>query len=279
MNNDSGNGLHPVWSKELDAWADYMKVAGVTSGTRELRLRYVRKMAEAVGVEPDAVSMDMLATWVARHEWSANTRRSAVDSYRGFYRWALETGRVRRSPAHQLPRVRVPRGVPKPTPDAAYRSALRCANELEWLAIRLAGQGGMRVGEVSRARREDLVEGLDGRWCLLVVGKGGHERMVPLPDDVVAVIRRRGPGWLFPSPARPGQPLTAKHLGKVISRCFEDPALTTHNLRHRAATKAYASSRDLLAVQELLGHAKPETTRIYTQVGPERVRAAMEGAA
>ena len=52
-----------------------------------------------------------------------------------------------------------------------------------------------------------------------------------------------------------------------------------HSLRHRSGTRAYAVSKDIRAVQELLGHAKPETTAMYTQVPADDIRAAMMGAA
>lgn len=81
--------------------------------------------------------------------------------------------------------------------------------------------------------------------------------------------------WLFPSPQ--GGHLTAHHLGKVVSRWLPE-GYTTHTLRHRAGTVAYARTHDLRAVQELLGHAKPETTAIYTEVAGSAIRAAMEAA-
>ena len=67
-------------------------------------------------------------------------------------------------------------------------------------------------------------------------------------------------------------------MGKVISRWFPQ-GFTTHNLRHRCGTIAYQrGGRDLRAVQELLGHAKPETTARYTLVAPDAVRAAVMAA-
>ena len=54
---------------------------------------------------------------------------------------------------------------------------------------------------------------------------------------------------------------------------------STHSLRHRAATAAYAGTRDLRAVQELLGHSRPETTAGYVLVPGGAVRAAMMAAA
>ena len=101
--------------------------------------------------------------------------------------------------------------------------------------------------------------------------------MVPLPDWLAARIIACPPGWLFPSPSQPG-PLTPAHVGVIVSRLLPD-GWTCHTLRHRCATVAYAATRDLRAVQDLLGHAKPETTARYTLVPVDSVRAAMMAAA
>lgn len=127
----------------------------------------------------------------------------------------------------------------------------------------------------ARCRREDAERDLLG-WALRVRGKGGHERLVPMPDYVAVEVLARPAGWLFPSPR--GGHLTPHHLAKMVARWL--PAdYTMHTLRHRCGTVAYAATHDLRAVQELLGHAKPETTAIYTEVPGQAIRAAVEGAA
>lgn len=69
----------------------------------------------------------------------------------------------------------------------------------------------------------------------------------------------------------------AQRLG--IQRAIASPGWMTHTLRRRVATAAYHGSRDLLAVQELLGHSRPETTRQYVQLLDDAMRAAMGHAA
>lgn len=115
---------------------------------------------------------------------------------------------------------------------------------------------------------------------LRVIGKGGHVRVVPLPDGLASALRDHagGSGLVFPSPQRPGQPLTAGHVAKLVT-AYLPRGLTMHTLRHRCGTVAYAATRDLRAVQELLGHAKPETTARYVQVPDDAVRAAVTAAA
>lgn len=263
------------WGIELLAFHSFMAGTGVTPGTMALRMYHLSRAAAGLGPDPWRVSLETLTAWLGAQGWGPNTRRSYRTSLRAFYAWGMATGRTTVSAAHQLPPVRVPRGRPRPTPELAYREALARADERVQLAIRLAGQCGLRRSEIARTHTDDVEHDLLG-WTLRVAGKGGHVRMVPLPDDLGDQLAARPSGWLFPSSH--GGHLTAAHLGKLVAAVLPGD-LTTHTLRHRAATMAYASTHDLRAVQEFLGHSKPETTAIYTLVPDAAVRAAMNGAA
>jgi integrase len=251
-----------------------MRAADTALGTIEQRRYHVSRMSIEVRATPTSLTGQQLVDWIASHHWAPNTRRAYRGSLRAFYSWAMATGLVSVSPAHQLPPVKVPRGRPHPTPEAVFTSALEQADELMSIALRLGGYCGLRRGEIARARREDIEPDLAG-LSLRVVGKGSHVRIVPLPDELAGDILARPEGWLFPSSH--GGHLTPHHLGKKISKALE-AGYTTHSLRHRCGTMAYAGSKDLRAVQELLGHANPKTTAIYTQVSDLAIRAAMEAA-
>jgi integrase/recombinase XerC len=255
-----------------------MRASGQTPATVDVRTYQVLRVGRELGGTPAEVTAAQLVAWLGEQEWSPNTRRSYRGALRAFYSWMVAAGHVDRSPAAALPVVKVPRAVPHPTPEAGYRWAVRMADRPIRLAIVLAGAYGLRRGEVARARREDVVEDVTGGWSLLVLGKGGHERAVPLLDEVARLILSMPPGWLFPSARRPGAHLTPAHLAKLVAA--ELPAgYTMHSLRHRCATVAYGATGDLRAVQELLGHAKPETTAIYTAVPGAAIRRAVEAAA
>lgn len=251
-----------------------MLASGAPSSTVALRRYYVQRLQET---HPDLleVPVDLLAAWLGVSGWSPNTRKSARSALRSFYGWAVHTGRLDTSPAHLLPAVKVPRGKPRPAPEAAYRAALLAPDPRARLALHLAGRCGLRRGEIARARVEDVLEDLTGH-SLRVVGKGGHVRVVPLPADLTVTILGHGAGWLFPSPR--GGHLTPHHLAKIATAYLPD-GVPLHTLRHRCASTAYAATRDLRAVQELLGHSRPETTAGYVQVPDDAVRAAMEAAA
>lgn len=241
-----------------------------------LRLYWVGRLAAAFPDGFETVTEEALTAWVARHRWGPETRRSVRSNLRAFESWLLGA-HAYGGPAHQLPRVKVPRPRPKPASEDAFDVALK-ANPRIWLAVALGGFTGMRRGEIARGHTDHLERDLVG-WSLRVVGKGGHVRMVPLPDDVAGVIQGLPPGWFFPSTRAVdgGRPISAAWLGKLVAR--ELPGVfTTHSLRHRCGTVAYARTKDLRAVQELLGHSKPEITARYTLVPEEDIRAAVMAA-
>ncbi len=177
-----------------------------------------------------------------------------------------------------MPAVREAPPAPRPAPEVAYRGALRDADPLERVMLRLAAEAGLRRGEVCRVHARDVVADLVG-WSLVVHGKGGKDRTVPLSDGVADLVRAAcdaGGGWAFPG-SDDGH-LSAQWVGKRIGRLL--PAgVTMHQLRHRFATRAYAVDQDMFAVQELLGHASPATTRRYVAVDRGALRRAMSGAA
>ena len=254
-------------------WLNWMRSGGAPETSIALRRYYITRLC-CEHSDPLALTVDDLAAWLSASSWSPNTKKSARSALRSFYAWLVHTGRLSSSPAHLLPAVRVPRSKPKPTPDRTYRKALMGADARARLAIRLGGACGLRRGEIARVHGDDIEEDLCG-YSLRVTGKGGHVRLVPLPDDLAADLLALD-GWAFPSPC--GGHLTPHHLAKIV-RAALGGEHCTHSLRHRAATVAYAGTRDLRAVQELLGHSRPETTAAYVQVPDDAIRAAMRAAA
>ncbi len=132
---------------------------------------------------------------------------------------------------------------------------------------------------------------------LLVTGKGGRERMVPLSPPARAATagwlaqrdaaedaaraRGRPPSrWLFPSRAAAGH-LTRQRFHALIKELavvagISPAKVTPHALRHAFATHLLQGGADLRAIQTLLGHADISTTEIYTHVLEDRLRALVE---
>lgn len=277
-------GVPLAWSAAVDQWSRFSRAEGHTTATIRTRVDDLRALAVDVRGDPYALTRDDLVDWLAGRAWAVETRRRVFFSVRSFYRWAVETGRCVQDPTARLRAPRQVRVSPRPVPAAAFRAARAVAGEREQLMLLLAGVCGLRRAEVARVHARDIVGDADAP-TLVVHGKGGHERTVPLPATLAERMLRAvtvnrdghphpdGPGYVFPG--RDGGHLTDGHVGKVVSRLL--PAgWAMHTLRHRAATRLYAVDRDLLTVQQLLGHASPATTQRYVQVPDYAARRLVE---
>ena len=122
---------------------------------------------------------------------------------------------------------------------------------------------------------------------LIVRGKGGRERMVPLSDaarqtlDAYLPVRDQmlngiSSRWLYPSRGRDGH-LTRHRFAQLlkdlaVAASLPADAVSPHALRHAFASHLLAHGADLRAVQQMLGHADISTTQIYTHVLDERLK-------
>jgi integrase/recombinase XerD len=148
---------------------------------------------------------------------------------------------------------------------------------------------GLRVSELVGL---PLAAAVRAKETLLVRGKGGKERLVPLGkparDALDAWIEERGrrlpeggaSPWLFPSRGASGH-LTRHRLGQLLKRLAReakiDPAkVSPHVLRHAFASHLIDHGADLRSVQQMLGHADIATTQIYTHVLEGRLRRVVE---
>lgn len=258
----------------LRGWRRELAAAGRSQGTITVRMSHVGRCLDAIGKPAGDVNRRDLVEWMANQQWSPATRRSVRASLRSFFGWyAAEHGQAE-SAASRLPTVATPRAVPRPASDYDVIRSMREAPEWVALAIEIMATCGLRRAECANLRVAD-VQPVGQGWAMRIVGKGGHERVIPCPPGLGARIYRRGGGFVFPG-GQNGH-VSPGWLGKQVSRVL-GPGLTAHTLRHRYASVAYANSHDLRAVQELLGHASVATTQVYTAVDNSAVRDVAAGA-
>ena len=135
---------------------------------------------------------------------SIETRRSHRNTAVSFFGWAHRGGHLPTDPAADLPVMRAATPAPRPAPDSAWSAALATADPRVRLMLRLAAEAGLRRAEIARVYRRDLTVGHAGA-TLLVHGKGGKLRALPIGDDLAAGILNirsaevdGADGWLFP---------------------------------------------------------------------------------
>jgi integrase/recombinase XerC len=240
---------------------------------------------------------DVRAFLAALHAVShPSTLGRKLASLRSFFRFLLREGGCGLDPTVGIPSPRQPKRLPNPLPvddcatlielpdsgppgENSERGRLR-----DRALVELLYGAGLRVGETSAldVRDVDLHRGE-----VRVMGKGGKERVVPLPAEARVSLgeyldSRRAPGLLaeplFPS-LRP-QNGRLRRLGtRDIRRILKARArqvgivdrVHPHRLRHSYATHLLDMGADLREIQELLGHASLSTTEKYTAVSAERL--------
>lgn len=279
------------WWPSIERHLTSCRARAMRPGSLAVRRHYLTMLAE-VSADPWRVTTTQLEDWLANPEWGPSTKKSARTQVREFYRWAVREGLTEASPADPIEPVRVPRGLPRPANDATVQQALAGADERVRLMLLLGAHAGLRVSEIAGLAWSNVT-----LTHLIVTGKGGHTRLVPiaaggaLSSALAAARRRQETGqhavwaerdasyvvgkWVFPSPQ--GGHLSGGHVGVLMGAALPGD-VTAHQLRHRFATRAYGATRDLRAVQELLGHAQPETTARYAAVADGALLAAVVGA-
>lgn len=104
------------WGEALMQYIQHMQAAGRSPGTIRLHRHYLGMLAGRHR-HPWTVSTVQLVAFMAHPGWAPETRKSARSVVAGFYRWGHGMGYVSDDPASRLPTVRVPAGVPRPTPE------------------------------------------------------------------------------------------------------------------------------------------------------------------
>lgn len=274
-----GYELSGEWENAITNWLEWLRMSGLSVATLRLRRDHVRSIARrSKSSGPGELTRAHLQLIVVQQKWSVEHRKAIRSSLNSFYMWAIAEGLATDNISRCLPKVRQPIPQPRPAPDRVWDALLANAKPRERLMALLACEAGLRRAEIAVVHCDDFIEDMDG-WSLLIHGKGGKQRVVPLTPGLTAEIRifcgAGHTGYLFPGQI--AGHISPEHLGVLLSRLMP-PGWTAHTLRHRAASRGYAGTGNLRAVQEFLGHASVATTQRYTAVSSRDVRSVSDAA-
>src|ERR1700760_4636273 len=216
----------------------------------------------------------------------------ALAGLRSFGRFLEREGKGKVGALSAIRAPKVGKGLPKPIQMAAAKRSTeagerRGENREPWIWARDAAVmallygSGLRISEALGLKRRDVPAPGEGD-VLVVTGKGNKTRMVPVLQNVLALIQEYAAMCPYPLPAEGpmfigarGGPLNPRIIQLTMARLrgalgLPDSA-TPHALRHSFATHLLSRGGDLRAIQELLGHASLSTTQIYTGIDSERL--------
>jgi len=216
----------------------------------------------------------------------------ALAGLRSFGRFLEREGKGKVGALSAIRAPKVAKSLPKPLPMASAKRLTdadeRAGEEREtWILVRDAAVmallygSGLRISEALGLKRREVPKAGEGD-VLVVTGKGNKTRMVPVLQNVLALIDeyvamcphalpQDGPIFVG---AR-GGPLSPRIIQLAMERLrgalgLPDSA-TPHALRHSFATHLLSRGGDLRAIQELLGHSSLSTTQVYTGIDSERL--------
>lgn len=271
-----------AYRRDLESYGGFLAGRGSaleTAGTDDIRA-YLGRLARA-GIAP-------------------RTAARRLSALRQFYRFLLSEGLRADDPSAAIDSPRQGRALPKILSEAEVGALLKKAHENEGPeSLRLAAlvellyASGLRISELVGLR---LAAAQRDQRLLIVQGKGGKERMVPLSPAArqslsayLAVrdhfLPTRGKGakatrvaspWLFPSRGAEGH-LTRHRVAQLLKDLAREAGLdaakvSPHVLRHAFASHLLDHGADLRSLQKMLGHADISTTQIYTHVLSERLK-------
>ena len=223
----------------------------------------------------------------------ASTQARRLSALRQLHRFLLDEDIRTDDPTSAIESPKRGRPLPKVVSETQTQALIDAAATVEGpeavrllCIVELLYASGLRVSELVTL---SLAAASGDRRMLLVKGKGGKERLVPLGAPAREAIKaylqvrprflppsERAQRFLFPSRGVEGH-LTRRRVAQLLKdlavKAGVDPGkLSPHVLRHAFASHLVAHGADLRSVQQLLGHADIATTQIYTHVQDERLR-------
>jgi len=241
---------------DVARWLLSMRRRNLSPATIAKRASVARRLSTSAGVPLIAVTADDIEQWLDR-PICARTRYTDLSHVSVFFQWAMRNNMALSDPTASIDRPKLRAGLPRPIATADLAYAIDQADGSLRAMLLLAAYGGLRCAEIASLHAEDINDDM-----MLVHGKGGRDRIVPLHPETAAALAAIG----MPSygPLFDGRPWRVSHdIRHHLEVC--GVRASAHQLRHWFATATYeASGNDLRMVQDLLGHSSPSTTAIYT---------------
>jgi site-specific recombinase XerD len=235
------------------------------------------------GVRPELLRRRHVEEWLAAGAYSPASIRARLSRLRMFCHWLVERDVIEHDPTAGMRGPRRQRRLPRGLPTGDVELTLGATPDHRGrLVVLLMVQEGLRCGETARLEINDIR--FDER-LMLVRGKGGHERVLPISDETWDALLdyleetgiRAGP--VLRSKVRPDRGISPKHVSDLVRGWMGSAhvAATAHALRHTCAGDLLRSGVHLRDVQHILGHASLATTELYLPWVVGDLRTAMAG--
>ena len=268
----------------LRTYLETIRQNGKSEGTIDQYQLHISRMLAYIGKDVQQIEDDDLIDYLHRYKQIRQVSGRYLNNMRlvfnSFFRWLQRRKVILRNPVDGLEPIKYRQTVKKPlSPEELEKVRCACEQERDLAIVEFLYSSAVRVSELTRLNREDI------RWesdDVMVLGKGNKEREVYLNARAHLHLqqyldsREDDNSALFVTARAPHERLTRAGVEYIIAglgRAAGVENVHPHRFRRTAATDLLRMGMPIEQVQELLGHVKIETTRIYCTVTREQVRA------
>lgn len=262
----------------LDEYAMYLEIQGKSKNTIKTYLWAVENFLKYIKKDVNEIDQRDILRFLAflKKSWNYdnNSIRLVVRALSNFFKYLGREDLIK-----NLKPPKVDKRLPKFITYEELNKLIEAADNLrDKLIIKFLFYTGVRVSELVNLKVSDIL--WDEGFVRVRKGKGGKERLVPIPSFLLKELkeylekRNKDSEYLFIS--KKGDKLSTRQVQRIIKKVKERAKITKkvtpHVLRHSIATHLLRKGIDIRVIQEFLGHASLSTTQVYTHVLPSHLK-------
>ena len=272
--------IHPLRQRMIED----LTLRGIAPASQRHYVRAVRHCTAYVRKPPSALGAEDVRAFLL-HMQSDGASVSTINGMSVALRFFLRVTLGRSEQIERIPILKERRTLPAVLSQEEVARIIIAAPGLKYrTALSVTYGAGLRASETASLK----VSSIDASAMTLTIeqGKGRKDRKAKLSPHLLQTLRAwwraaRPQVWLFPSRSGVLNPISARQLSRQFLHAVDAAEIdkqgrhiTLHTLRHSFATHLLEAGVDIRVIQVMLGHAKLETTSIYTQVSPKLLQAA-----
>jgi integrase/recombinase XerD len=251
-----------------------LKIRGRRPNTIDVYLRNATRFVAYYGRSPEELGREEIEAFILHLLEERKLQPGTVVGYIAAIKFLYSVTLRRPEVVEDIPFPKKRKRLPTILSHGEVARIVVAARHPRTRSMIMAGYGaGLRISEVRHLRPKDIDS--ERRIIWVRSGKGGKDRLAPLPERLLLQLRLywrltrpQGP-WLFPG-QNPEQPVSKTNANRLWRFAVEDAGIQSrvrfHNLRHSFATHLLEAGTDVPTIQVLLGHVHLKTSMAYVRV-------------
>ena len=265
--------------REINEFIDYLLwEKNMSQNTADSYRRDLSQFFTEVGKGVTEVTSEDISRFIRQlraEGCKVSTANRKLSCLKSFYKYLTRKGVVPYSPAEAVDGGKREKRLPKPIERGDIEKIFKACRSLkEKAVVEILYATGVRREELVKLKKSDVNY---ERGFIRVVGKGNKERIIPIHDAAIQIIKELAAmsdsEWLFPSEKKEGEHITPRQVNNIVETIAKRAGLTgitPHRFRHSFCSHLYDGGANPKAIKDMAGHGSYNTTDLYTEISVER---------